>query len=74
MIETSSRGEVSIQKTGKGIKLQTAFWTLLLVVSLGWLVVAFEVDPSTSGWPLLLSAVSVLMLVVCKIRQWWHHD
>ena len=69
---------VTIQKTGKDIKRQSAIGSVLLVIALACLF--FGIMSFDHGGKALIVVGVVLMLmgvafrISARARKWWHHD
>ena len=73
------RGHVTIEKTGKGLKLQQLFAVLLMIV--GFFVAALSgaasegngKPPASMTYGIGATAIGFFWYVVVRVMRWWHH-
>lgn len=77
-IASESTGVQSIQGTGKELKLQQLFSTLLIGISFAIIMgsVAGEGDPNGAGTAIgsIGTLAGLVWLIVVRFKMWWRHS
>jgi len=66
------RNDITIQETGKRLKLHIIFSMLLFWVGILW-IIGLLMMQTFSPIPIILTITGLSWYLLTKFRVWWHH-